>query len=495
MRHTALLAVLGFVGFTLGGSSAAQAGEALTLDLPPQGIYGGMDTAVCGWPTTVSMEGQCTGTLVHPEVVIYAAHCGSGYNQVWFGENIQGSGGRKVPTEFCKTYPGGGPGSGNDFAFCKLAQPVTDVPLVPILMGCETSVLTPGREVTIVGFGNANNGPYGIKREVVTTINTITGQGEAFIGGGGKDSCQGDSGGPVYVRLASSLGPQADDSWRVFGITSYGGACGSGGYYSMMHNGIEWFESESGIDLTPCHDSDGTWKPAGGCLGFPIEPGKGGGTWSTSCEAGPVAGASELCGDPLAPDDVPPTAVIIAPEHLSEHNGEGGANVELTITVDAQDDNWGVGEVVLLINGMEVGSDFAAPYEWTAVSFPTGQWTIGAMAVDLNNNVGYAEDVVIGVNTPAPEPEPETTGTSGGDSDTGGTDGTGTSDGTSGGSMGSDGSVSSGGSAGTGGTDSATGGQDEDGGCACSSSGGRDGGLALVMLGLLALPRRRSRAA
>jgi len=488
MRHTALLAVLGFVGFTLGGSSAAQADDAFKLDLPAQSIWGGTATAVCGWPTTVSMEGSCTGTLVHPELVIYAAHCGSGYKEVWFGENIQGGGGRKVPTEFCKRYQGGGPGSGNDFAFCKLAQRVTDVPLVPILMGCETSVLTPGREVTIVGFGEANNGPYGVKREVVTTINSITGAGEAFIGGGGKDSCQGDSGGPVFVRLSSELGPQADDSWRVFGITSYGGACGGGGYYSMMHKGIEWFEAESGLDLTPCHESDGTWKPAGGCLGFPIEPGTGGGTWSTSCEAGPVAGASKVCGAPLAPDDVPPTGVIVAPEHLSEHTGEGGANVELTITVDAQDDNWGVGEVVLLIDGKEVGSDFSAPYEWAGVSFPKGVWTIGAMVVDLNDNVGYAEDVVIGVNTPVPEPEPETTGTSGGDSDTGGTDGTGGTGGASSdGSAGSAGSVGSG----VGGTDSATGGQDEDGGCACTSSGGREGGLALVMLGLLALPRRR----
>src|SRR5690606_11914233 len=164
-----------------------------------------------------------------------------------------------------------------------------DIPIVPILMGCETDVLKPGQPVTIVGYGNADNGPYGIKREVITTINNITNQNEASIGGGGKDSCQGDSGGPVYVQLE-------DGSWRVFGITSYGGACGGGGMYSMMHPGIEWFEKESGIDLTPCHQADGSWMPTPACKGFPLEPGAGNSDWGTGCGGGPVGGQCVPCG-------------------------------------------------------------------------------------------------------------------------------------------------------------------------------------------------------
>lgn len=264
-------------------------------ELPPNSnIYGGTDVASCGWPTTVSLGGSCSGTLVHERVVIYAAHCGSSYGSVRLGESISGGSGRSVATQSCAIYPGGGPGDGDDFAYCVLAEAVDDVPLVPILMGCEVDqYLTPGQDVAVVGFGNADTGPYGIKREVYTQLNSITASGEAHVGGGGKDSCQGDSGGPVFV--------QADDgSWRVFGITSYGGACGGGGYYSMMHNGMAWFESQTGYDLTPCHDADGTWNPGPDCGSFPLDPSSGAGTWANGCSGGAVTGYSAACGDPYA---------------------------------------------------------------------------------------------------------------------------------------------------------------------------------------------------
>lgn len=260
-------------------------------DLPPETrIYGGGPAQACGWPATVSLGGSCTGSLVHPQVVVYAAHCGSNYDYIRLGENIQSGSGRWVQTTGCETYPGGGPGDGDDFAYCILQDPVQDVPIVPILMGCETDVLTPERAVTLVGFGNADNGPYGVKREVTTKLKYVTANGEAFIGGGGKDSCQGDSGGPAYVQLA-------DGSWRVFGITSYGSGCGGGGYYSMMHNGIGWFEDRTGIDLTPCHDDDGTWNPGAECTEFPMAPGQGHGTWQGGCGGGPVSGYAATCGE------------------------------------------------------------------------------------------------------------------------------------------------------------------------------------------------------
>jgi hypothetical protein len=259
-------------------------------EIPPTSkIYGGTPVEACGWPTTVSLGGSCSGTLVHPEVVIYAAHCGASYGWVRFGEHTNQGPGRWVQTSECKTYPGGGPGKGNDFAYCRLAEPVNDVPIVPILMGCETQVLQPGKAVTLVGFGHADNGPYGVKREVTTTLHGITNAGEAFIGGNGKDTCQGDSGGPAFVELD-------DGTWRVFGVTSYGGACGGGGYYSIMHRGIQWFEQQTGLDLTPCHDTTGAWDPDERCSAFPFDPASGTGAWGQGCGGGPLSGPSTTCG-------------------------------------------------------------------------------------------------------------------------------------------------------------------------------------------------------
>ena len=502
MRCFRLRLASSLVGFFAAGSAWAANPGPLETPLPdPESIYGGMPVAACAWPQTIDLEGACSGTLVHPQVVVYAQHCGSNYSKVWMGENINQPR-RTLKPEFCKTKPGGGPGTGQDFAFCKLSEPVLDVPLVPILMGCETEILKPGQEVTIVGFGDAdNNQPYGVKRSVTTTITGFQGQ-EINIGGGGKDSCQGDSGGPVFVQLANG-------DWRVFGITSYGGACGTGGVYSMMHNGVAWIEEETGIDITPCHDADGTWHPGFGCKGFPVDPVTGGGNWNMGCSGGAVSDFSASCGAPFdpKPDMDPPVVTILQPTDGMEFMGDGGAAV--TVTVDAQDgDGWGVKEVRLTINGKDFNGniDSFMPYEYPLM-FPSGGFCIGAFATDLADNVGEATPVCIGINgPPPPPPEPETTtggdseteglGTTGGDADsatgTGGAPTEGGGSESSGGSNDSEGNLDSSDSASASATAGATGGDKDDSGCGCRSGHApKDSLLALAGLGLLGLARRR----
>lgn len=455
-----------------------QAAPPIAAAPDPSGVYGGQPVAPCGWPTSVSMEGSCTGTLVHPEVVVYAQHCGASYGSVRLGDTIDGTG-RSVPTEFCTTYPGGGPGTGRDVAVCKLAEPVLDVEIVPPLMGCEASILTQGRDVVIVGYGETDDGNYGIKYEATAAFGFIDGNDEAFLGGGGIDSCQGDSGGPVFVRLPSSAG--GDDAWRVFGITSYGNGCGGGGYYSMMHISMAWIESETGVDVTPCHDADGTWNPGPGCGEFPLDPAGAGGSWSNGCDPGELGGYAAVCGAAFDPatDPDPPTVTITAPADLTRFDSSGGqANVD--VVVDADDGTgYGVASVELLIDGASFpnGLRDLPPWEWSA-GFPKGTYVLSARATDVVGNVGESVPIVIGVDEdPVPLPSADSSG-SGGDGGTG--------DGTDGGTDAVD-------DDGTGGalpqdTDARSGGDD---GCGCAQDRGAPRAASLLVPFVLLRRRRR----
>ncbi|MEM6993533.1 MAG: trypsin-like serine protease [Myxococcota bacterium] len=388
-------------------------------------IYGGENSPTCAWPTAVEVGG-CTGTLVHPEVVIYAGHCGSNVSQAFFGESTFGGGGRSVATQSCRTMPGWNPGGGTDFAVCTLAQPVTDVQITPILMGCETDVLTPGREVVLVGFGQTETGGSGVKKQVVTTLDHIVND-EAWLGANGLAPCYGDSGGPAFVKLPASEG--YDDTWRVFGVTSHGDqVCGSGGYYGMMHNAVAWLESETGKDITPCHDADGTWNPTPDCQAFPMDPGGSTGAWDDWCTAVPTGGASSTCGDAnpeIQGDEEPPTVRIEAPVDGDgfEPDAQGLAAIE--VHVEALDDG-GVAEVSLQVGGSMLPADVAAPYAF-GLTLPEGTHTIVATATDMAGNVSPDASVTVVVGDGADDGGPSDggpgDGDQGGDADGGGTGG------------------------------------------------------------------------
>ncbi len=464
----------------LAGQPDVQSGE----DLDPS-IYGGMASSYCAWPTAIYLDfgfGACSGTLVHPDIVITAAHCpdtpAGKSATVRFGE-AQGGGERAIAAT-CYSNPGytGGVGA-TDYAYCRLSQSVTDVPIVPAAFGCDTSALTIGREVVIVGFGESDNGGSGSKREVTTTINAIG--DTAFIGGDGKDACFGDSGGPVYIQLKSEFG--GDDTWRAFGITSGGADCGSGGTYSLMHVAIPWIEEHSGIDVTPCHDSQGNWAPTPECGAMPLDPGSGMGNWNTGCSDGPVNGFGGLCGDPFGSgDDVdPPSVSITAPSNGTVFDiPPGETQAEVTIDVAADDgDGFGVASVRLLINGSEFPGNLDAtePYTWTLV-FNQGAYTIEAVAEDWTGNQASADPVGIGVGEDPPDvPDSDT-----GDGDSGTAD-TGVDSGDEVGDTGDDG-----------------GGVNVTAACNCSTAATADSRpispllASLGLLGLLGLRRRRAKA-
>ncbi len=304
------------------------ASDALAASVDPGApvpIVGGQEADVCAWPSAVAVleddetPVMCSGSLIHPQVVLTAAHCIIPERPIvalGFGESGQVFGVPQftvAPIE-CVPHPNYALAQTNDIAYCLLAEAVEDVPIVPLLAGCEVEELQPGVEVTIVGFG-ATYGTYdpdtktistmgvGAKRWITQTVDAIDLDiGEvAMVGGDGSQSaCFGDSGGPALIELS-------DGTWRVFGAGSHlydpgglpppmeeGNVCGTGVTYGYAALVIDWLESETGFDLTPCFAGD-TFVGGVGCGGFPTAPAEPVSGWDQRCGGGSVGGGAQLC--------------------------------------------------------------------------------------------------------------------------------------------------------------------------------------------------------
>jgi hypothetical protein len=293
------------------GCSAPPESEA--LESTPAPIVGGQETPPCAWPTTGNytedlgggVSGNCTCTLIAPNVISLAAHCldpTAASRKVTFGDvEDPGKNGKVVNITKCMAAPGGQ--SVSDFGFCMLEEPV-NMPIIPVLFGCETSILKQGQDVVLVGFGNINAdtpSPNGHKRWVHAKVDKVNAR-SIDIGDPMHQNCFGDSGGPAFVQLA-------DGSWRVFGATSTTNtpACASLGTWALIHPNVAWVEQQSGVDITPCYDAaTGMWNPGPNCSGVPLNPDVTDGTWANLCTeslmlSGPLAscGGATDAGPPL----------------------------------------------------------------------------------------------------------------------------------------------------------------------------------------------------
>jgi hypothetical protein len=253
---------------------------------------------------------DCTATLIHPRVISLAAHCtvGIGPREIVFGDtNDHGPlAVRRVAVQSCTARPNWDR-VGEDFAFCMLAEEVSDVPIIPVLFGCEEKILTVGAPVVLVGYGNVDPNtpsPGGHKRAVQTMVAAMPtdqrtiGLGDAFHG-----ACINDSGGPAFVRLA-------DGSWRMFGADGVTqAACASPGTWAYVPHYVAWAEQMSGVDLTPCHDAQtGQYTPGPSCANVPLNPEVSDGTWAHMCtEHLAVSGPLAMCGDPVVDAGIAPS--------------------------------------------------------------------------------------------------------------------------------------------------------------------------------------------
>jgi MYXO-CTERM domain-containing protein len=276
-----------------------------TVDEIPQPVVNGTEALPCQFPSAVMVAmsgGLCTGTLVHPRLVTFAAHCqlAGTVRSIYFGENAT-TPARKVGVDSCNFYPDYKPNV-NDVAYCVLSEEVKDVPIAPVLMGCETSILQKGLMLDLVGFGiTSMKQPrsYGVKRYAQVPLLNTPGPTTniAQVGTSSSNGCEGDSGGPILAHLD-------DGTWRTVGVASTTAVdttaqeCISPTNYVLLHRWVSWIETDSGIDITPCHTASGTWSPSADCGHFSTTADMAVGLWDNGC-GGPgtvSTGPSMTCG-------------------------------------------------------------------------------------------------------------------------------------------------------------------------------------------------------
>ena len=288
------------VGLGLGPGVLADDG----MRLAEPRIVGGLETELCQGAATVSIGG-CDATLVHPRLILTAAHCISDeVRSVSFGA-LATEPAFTVELARCEVHPGYRKQQGTDIAFCLLETPV-DTPYTLPVATCETAMeLTSNTWLRLIGHGRreASDGGDGRARYVDVQVQATRAEGrEILVGDADRGACHGDSGGSAYVALP-------DGSLRFAGVISRRGPlsetthaasdCAATTVVTAVRPHLAWLETASQIDLMPCHDGLG-WNPGPGCSTFVLDPFPLG-TWADGCETAWTRPVEPTC---LAPEAV-----------------------------------------------------------------------------------------------------------------------------------------------------------------------------------------------
>jgi V8-like Glu-specific endopeptidase len=234
-------------------------------------IVGGAD-ANGAFSAVAWLDVGCSGVLVHPRVVLFAGHCSSKVQEIWFGDDLgidpsifETEGVLGSPTSYltsvtperCATLDEE-LGTGTDLAYCLLAEPPAGVTPIPIAAGCELEAIE-DKTATLVGFGAeaADSNQFGTKRAASSSIEET--DSEYKLGTPSAGTCFGDSGGPALIEIAPG-------DLRVLGVMSSGkpGECGTG-WYTPAARHVPWLEQQTALDLSPCFAATGIWQPSDDC--------------------------------------------------------------------------------------------------------------------------------------------------------------------------------------------------------------------------------------
>merc|ERR1719225_2066230 len=222
-------------------------------------IVNGRDAGVGDWPWQISLGG-CGATIISPEWVLSAAHCGNpGTAYAGLHNRTQTSSGQARSIVENKKHPlyRSQTSYDNDLMLLRVDPPFDFGPGVGAACLPDVSVAA-GTECWITGWGTLSSGGSrpSILQEAAVDIKTNEQCNSDYSGeitddmicangnnnGGTTDACQGDSGGPLVCEKGGF--------WYVEGATSWGYGCANPlypGVWARVAYNIEWVSQESGV--------------------------------------------------------------------------------------------------------------------------------------------------------------------------------------------------------------------------------------------------------